>query len=524
MHQNYNNIRKKKIKDPFSSIVIWKIQNRTRLCYFLNKMLLSLAMIFLLLVLKGNLFAQTPNFRVEGTKILDPDGNEFIPFGGNMNGYKWGWNNRTRDHIDAFVDHWKFNTVRLNCYIKGYHRNSQYWHHGDFNGTWNVNNDLDQLIELFTSRGVVVQIEAHDWTGRGINVTEQKFYNNNGNELGSNHGETLENPFTEFGGKETYESQFDILVDFFSYFAEKYKDNPYVWFNPMNEPGTVVDGYYLANGSKYGQVPQYWADMHIEFIKAMRELGFNNIIVVDGIAAGQDHGQWWGHNPSTLKPHTSAILSKGQEVFNADSIGNTVFSFHAYHNWGKTANPNLISQYVDAVHDKGLAIHIGEAGWYVNRETAEPGVAFHRIFDQDLVLGKGIGVLSWHLQPGDGMALVHEGTFSRINHTQNPTNLTWSGERFWEIRNRINNPDDTNIYQVATQFSPVFNVWTVNGMLTLENANGGIIELLNISGQKILKSPVYQDQNVIDISHLPSGVYMVRLLRDGESHVRKIMR
>jgi hypothetical protein len=524
MGRNYKSVKKKEIKDIVINLITCNEKNRSSFSFFLGKFLLVLAIIILFSIFRGTLSSQNPNFRVEGTKIIHPDGTEFIPFGGNMNGYKWGWNNRTRDHINAFVNNWKFNTVRLNCYIKGYHRSSQYWHHGDFKGTWNVNNDLDQLIELFTSRGVVVQIEAHDWTGRGINVTDQKFFNNSGNELGSNEGETLENPFTEFGGKETYESQFEILVDFFSYFAEKYKDNPYVWFNPMNEPGTVVDGYYLANGSKYGQVPQYWADMHILFIQAMRELGFNNIIVVDGIAAGQDHGQWWGHNPATIQPHISAILSKGQEVFNADPIGNTVFSFHAYHNWGKTANPNLISEYVDAVHAKGLAIHIGEAGWYVNGETAEPGVAFHRIFDQDLVMGKGIGVLSWHLQPGDGMALVHEGTFSRINHPENPTNLTWSGKRFWEIRNMVNNPDATNVYQIDPDAFPAFNIWTFNEMLYIENADGGKIEVTDISGQIVLESPVYDHLSVLDINHLSSGVYLVRLRKNGESHVQKIMR
>jgi mannan endo-1,4-beta-mannosidase len=480
-------------------------------------------LVFLFLFSFSEGFTQSANFRVEGTKIIHPDGHEFIPFGGNMNGYKWGWTNRTRDHINSFVNDWKFNTVRLNCYIKGYHRSSQYWQYGDFKGTYNVNNDLDLLIELFTSRGVVVQIEAHDWTGQGINVTEEKFFNNNGKETGNNDGETLENPFTEYGGRQSYDSQFDILVDFFTYFAEKYKDNPYVWFNPMNEPGTVVDNYY-QNGKKYGQVPQYYADMHIQFIQAMRRLGFNNVIVVDGLAAGQDHGQWWGHNPSTIMPHTSGILSKGREILNADSLGNTVFSFHAYHNWGRTANANLISEFIDAIHAKGLAVHIGEAGWYADKESAEPGVAYHRIFDQDLYKGKGVGVLAWHLQPGDGMALVREGTFSRINNTTNPTNLTWMGKRFWELRNKIYGIEvegpSTNMNDINAQFK----IWSDKDFFYYSNIAAGQISISDVSGRIHYEGIVSDDHGKISVSHLPAGVYIVNLWHDGASFTGKIIK
>jgi mannan endo-1,4-beta-mannosidase len=384
----------------------------------------------------------TGNFRVEGTTIYGPDGNVFIPVGGNMNGYKWGWSNRTLDprHIESLVEEWGFNTIRLNCYIKGYHRSARYRRYGDFEGTYNVNNDLDAIIDAYTARGVVVIIGAHDWTGSGIDVIDEMLYNHNGDRIGSNEGETLENPFTEYGGREEYGSKYDILHDFFSYFARRYRDNPYVWFNPMNEPGTVVDQYRTADGEKLGRVPQYWVDMHGRFIQDMRALGFDNVIVVNGIASGQDHGRWWGDR-AQLRPESSAIISRGNDVlhYGGTRQANVVFSVHVYHQMGyptPEGEVDLLVQYVDAVHEQDLALMIGEAGWYTNRPTAEPAIAYRRIFDNDMIGGKGVGLLIWHLQPGDGMALVREGTFSRIDDAERPGNLTWMGEPLWQLTNQ----------------------------------------------------------------------------------------
>jgi hypothetical protein len=464
------------------------------------------------------------SFSGQGNHIFHPDGTVFIPFGGNMNGYKWGWNNVTTQHVNVLIEQWKFNTIRLNCYIKGYHRTSKYWNNGDFKGTFNVNNNLDQIIDIYTSRGVVVMIDAHDWTGLGINVSDiHDYYNNDKELIGSNQGETLENPFTELGGKTTYSSQIEILIEFFSYFAKKYKDNPYVWLNPLNEPGTVVDGYYLLNGSKYKQVPQYWAEMHKQFTYAMRDLGFKNPIVVDGIAAGQDHGQWWGQNPGGVIPLSSAIISKGQEVLNADPLKNTVFSFHAYHQWGKSSYPKLIGDYVDSVHHRGLALMIGEAGWYANKETDEPGVAFHRIFDQNLILGKKVGILSWHLQPGDGMALVNQGTFSLNNDPLNPTNLTWSGKEFWNIRNSI--PTHALISKnESLNIGKKVNVCINNGILRIENAEGSHYKVINLAGVFLISNKIDSNDYLFNLESAPMGIYIVNVSNSQKSYSFKVFR
>ncbi len=471
-------------------------------------------------------------FQIQGNQIIHPDGSVFLPYGGNMNGYKWGWVNQTLPHVDKAADEWKFNTIRLNCYIKGYHRTSKYHDNGDFKGTWNVNNDMDAIIEAYTSRGIVVQIDAHDWTGEGIDIIGENLFDKDGNPKAPNNAEVLENPFTDLGGKASYSSQYEILYDFFKYFAVKYKDNPYVWLNPMNEPGTVVDNYFNANGQKIKRVPNHWAATHIKFIQDMRALGFNNPIVVDGIAAGQDHGEWWGQNPSGLIPHSSAIISKGQEVLAADPVGNVLFGVHIYHQWGKSNYPQLLTDYVDAVHNNGLALYIGEAGWYTNKEHDDPGIAFHRIFDQNIVLGKGVGLTAWHLQPGDGMALTTQGTFSRNNDAYNPTNLTWMGERMWNIRNQI--PTNSLVSTGSLKQSALdgalskmsnqteIKVWVADGNMYVENAAGYQLNLMSVSGALLVNQKIGGSQYALELSSFTKGVYIVRMVSEKKIVTEKL--
>ena len=463
----------------------------------------------------------TGTFTVQGSKILDPAGNEFIPLGGNMNGYKWGWVNETNQHVNSFVNEWNFNAMRLNCYIKGYHRDAEYWEYGDFKGTWNINNDMDAIIKAYTDQGVVVMIDAHDWTGKGIDVVGQDLYDKDGDRIGDNSGETLENPFTDLGGKTTYSSQYEILVDFFSYFAEKYKDNPYVWLNPMNEPGTVRDGYYTASGSKTNVIPTYWKEMHKDFIADMRALGFNNPIVVDGIAAGQDHGRWWGDDDG-LQPSSSAIISHGKEILDADPKGNVIFSFHVYYQMG--LSNDVMVKYVDAVQNQGLALMIGEAGWYANKESSEEATAYKRIFSNNIITEKGVGMLVWHLQPGDGMALVDEGTFSKINDPVNPTNLTWMGEPFWDLMH------GNGLGLDPTKSATLVNGFSASNMEELNvypNPTKGVINIhapqiqgkVNISVFNSLGAIVYNEQAVlngsetysINLDNLDKGVYHIHL-------------
>jgi hypothetical protein len=160
-------------------------------------------------------------FKVEGTRILDESGAAFIAKGVNVNGPYWPWPRPTLPDVPLIADVWKYNTVRLNCWpeFKIYNSN---------------NTDMDGIVKAFTDKKVVVMIEQHNFTGKYPTAAE----------------------LTE-------------LTNFWTALAAKYKNNEYVWFNIMNEPGGG------------GNVPADWLHAHETVIKAIRNAGAPNIIVVD---------------------------------------------------------------------------------------------------------------------------------------------------------------------------------------------------------------------------------------------------
>src|SRR6266566_855906 len=90
-------------------------------------------------------------FTVRGTKIYDPKGNEFIIKGVNIDGPHWVWSFDMTRYADMIATVWKFNLVRVNTMLKG--------------ENWQDDVDVERIVNAFTSRGVVVMFEVHNWTG-----------------------------------------------------------------------------------------------------------------------------------------------------------------------------------------------------------------------------------------------------------------------------------------------------------------------------------------------------------------------
>ena len=167
-------------------------------------------------------------FQVVGTKIYDPNGQEFIAKGTNV--FTWDGTKR----IDNYVDTWGFNTVRVPNYLLGTYGQP---HPGD-NGYYTNR----KIVNDYTSRGVTVMFSAHDKIG--------SYYEG---------------------------ADFDTLKDYWVKMAQEFKDNPYVWFNLHNEPGN--------------KTPQHdkWVNYHRELIDVIRAEGATNTIVIDGETWGQDY-------------------------------------------------------------------------------------------------------------------------------------------------------------------------------------------------------------------------------------------
>ena len=311
-------------------------------------------------------------FQVIGSKIYDPNGVEFIAKGVNAPGYRYTWPGDTLGDADAIIEDWGFNMIRLNNYFFTKAR----WPQSD------KNNNINAIIDEYTDRGVVVMVEAHDHLGG----------------------------FWPKGDLEKLKSKFEDL-------AERYKDNPYVWFS-INEPG--------GNGDNS---MDKWVKQHQEIIEHLRDdVGVSNPIVVNAIHWGQD-GINWG--PGPVKESESSIIKYGDQLkkFNGKTYENIIFDVHLYNNWrygeAKMAN------YFDRVLAKDHAIIVGEYGGG-DKWTEATRDMF------DVVVPREIGRVAWAWWGGDDNDLTNSknGGGQHINSTNNPTNLSEMGKLVWKDNRR----------------------------------------------------------------------------------------
>ncbi|MFN8528582.1 MAG: cellulase family glycosylhydrolase [Anaerolineae bacterium] len=306
--------------------------------------------------------APTPGFTVRNSTIYDPNGREFVANGVNVNGFNWVWQRSTVGDVDLIVDCWNFNLIRVNSFL--FTGQIQYPQFTD-------NNDLDAIISTYTSRGIVVVLEAHDRIG--------SYYQG---------------------------ADLDVLVNWFTDLAARYRDNPYVWFDVMNEPG-----------GRDGIDRDQWVNMHGRVIEAIRGTGAQNIIIVEGAYGGQD------------SPDDSAILRYASDIlnYNGQQYENIVFSIHPYDLWA--GGSGILSSFLDHARAQELTILIGEYAIYTDQDTRR---ATEAVFGS--VLEREIGRVVWHWDGSDYNKLTENTTRGggwEINDCVNPTNLSWLGQQVW---------------------------------------------------------------------------------------------
>ncbi|RYU92115.1 hypothetical protein EWM62_01345 [Mucilaginibacter terrigena] len=298
-------------------------------------------------------------FTIKDSRIIGPDGNEFIPIGINVNGPYWPWQHPTIPDVPLIADTWKFNSVRLNCWP-------------EFSTINQNNTDMDGIIKAFTDKKVVVMIEEHNWTG-----------------------------------KYPTSSELATLSAWYKDLAVKYKDNPYVWFNIMNEPG-----------QSGGDVPAEWLSDHETVIKTIRDAGNDNIIVCDEHGYGQGNG----YNGGTAK---SGILTYGPTL--TSKYKNIMFSVHAYELW--VYGDQRMNDYINDVTAKKLALMVGEFGVGSDIASAVATTVYKN------VVAKKIGRLGWQWDGVDIHKLTTTGGGGGydIDNTSGakPGNLSFVGNLLW---------------------------------------------------------------------------------------------
>ncbi|REE85139.1 fibronectin type III domain protein [Paenibacillus taihuensis] len=298
-----------------------------------------------------------------------------------MNGPRWPWLRDTIQDADLITNVWKFNTVRVNMFPKM--------------ENWNIagNMDLDAIVATFTSRHVVTMIEDHDFTGSypaAAGIT-----NSDG----------------------SYSMSLAEISAYWVDLANKYKDNPYVWFNLMNEPG--------LGGLSVDASSARWKEVHDAIITAIRSTGAQNIIVLDGHNFGQEGG-------FKNQSNDSAILTNGP--YFTGKYSNIVFSLHMYDTW--MDGLKRLNAYLDTAAEKGLAVIVGEYGASNNATTSATAAMFNA------TVPRGVGRIVWSWGSEDGGSdfdltkkeTTTQGAGWEIDHTDGskPTNLTWMGNVVWD--------------------------------------------------------------------------------------------
>lgn len=317
-------------------------------------------------------------FYVVGSDIVGPDGNLFLPIGANaavkFTGYNYvfeGGNGGVNDHL-ADVQAWNWNTIRVNLICD------------NESGVPSFNelvNGIAPTIDAFTKAKVVMILECHDSTGK--------------------------NPVLGSAKERRIRRFWDEMVT-------RYKANPYVWFNPFNEPYNNDD-------------IKPWTDLHQFYVDRIRAAGAENPVIVDlpNWSQGLD------------------LLADGR----ADTIRpacNVLFGWHAYgalH--GHQATLAETEDAIKAVQARKRAVIAGELGVATPQEWGNAGPWQWNLTGYDAVtqLGPryGIGLLWWNATGDDANFSLYALKNDRTGFwtANNSGNLTPYGSKFWTLSHQL---------------------------------------------------------------------------------------
>lgn len=328
-------------------------------------------------------------FYIVGNQIVDPSGNIFYPMGVNIaaragnfeTGYTFNWNGTGTGRSEDVLK-WGWNTVRVNNICSP---------PSDGPTVAQLNAGIDAFIDEYTAKKIVVMIDCHDVTGKNPTPTS---------------------------------SALGPIYAFQEHVAQKYKDNPYVWFNVLNEPIT---------GSDTAADSANWLALYRQALSKLRAIAPNSIFVADIPGYGQAVKTLMGTN-SVLG------LSSGQ--------CNVLYAWHAYGAIGdyndmanetkSRANHKAALEYLKA---NKIPVVIGELG---DPLTLNEGTAGQPIWNRigayavmDYAPSNGIGLLWWHAT-GDSdkfltyslMADRHQAPWSAAT---SGVGLSAAGQKFWQI-------------------------------------------------------------------------------------------
>lgn len=317
-------------------------------------------------------------FIAGGGHIWSPDGQLFIPVGANLGTtLAFDWQGTAKTHATDAAS-WGWNCIRLN--VLGTDSIS-YSYLKTFPGLASFLNYLDTIVVEYTALGIVVMIEAHD------------------------------NPKTAGYDQDLVEGK---MVTFWQAAAAKWANNPYVWYNPINEPS-------YRNWD--------WVALHHRLIAPIRAAGAQAPVVVDAPGWGQDAGYlspYFTDSKYAYEPDMAPALQQ--------QWGNIIVSNHNYGaKWDTYAKTVT---WIESTRAAGLTPIFGEFGYtYDGTSTAGTYAANYDAAKATVQAAAdyGVGALVWHGTHGDKYSMTADGTAFWHADPSTDTNTSELGYDVWSL-------------------------------------------------------------------------------------------
>lgn len=391
--------------------------------------------------------------KVDGAKVLDHCGNEFVMRGVNM-AYTW-FKGSAYNQLEA-IHKYGANAVRI---VLG-------------NGVKYNNDKASEVLEIVNKckeYGMVAILEVHDVTGS---------------------------------------DKIDDLLTAANYFAN---------LAPVlkgTEPYVIIN---IANEWHNSSAGTNWRDGYVKAIPVIRNAGLRHCIMVDAGGYGQS---------------AATIHTYGKEVMAADVDNNILFSIHMY---GGAGNTNKVVPNIDGVINQGLALCIGEFGWFHSDGDV----------DEEKILSycneKNVGWLAWSWvgngSPVEYLDVVKDQTadpvlasynniiISNWNNTQ-----TWKASAdwgktitdAWKAEAKMAVLDECTNASVkgvdANNQTTLFVSET--GELNIESDHASQVAITDVLGRVVYVGEVMQGANIVNVSEWADGIYFVNI----ESKVNKFIK
>ena len=385
------------------------------------------------------------NFTVVNGQILDPSANPFVPVGLHLTGRHGASPQASVGAVNA-MKAWGMNTARIVTCLDPSCDGAPPGAIG-----YVTNSDTDAIVRDLTTRKAVAMIESYHISAGTFPTDAQQI----------------------------------AVGNWWADVAARYKDNPYVWFNLMNEPGENAN-YGV------GAVDPRWLSWNSYLASRIRGAGAENPIVIDGSNNGQDI-QYNTEGGQLARTDASAILTYGPEIMK--QYKNLIFSLHVYDVWGKgtdAQNDARLVDYVSRVRASGAALIVGEAGFSEN--GLEPRGVLSTFGVQAVYRNAAalkLGVIAFAIPNSNFpeqlaannkpyvLTLGTIGDVNQLNSDTTPTNLSKLGTYVWNY---------TKGMQAALPANPQITEPIVGTPVVNETFDGGIPASISSLGGSALSS------------------------------------